>query len=92
MNAVKGFSKQEYVRECKEEGGEVFGFISLDEAAEYLCKMTQTITIGEAKAGIENDTNCDWVLFKDGSVIFRYFGKGYNEKYTDELRNTGRRL
>ena len=46
----------------------------------------------DAIDGIKNDTNCDWILFEDGSVIFRYYGKGYNEKYTDELRNTGHRM
>lgn len=92
MKAVEGLKKHDYIVECKEEGGEVFGFDTIEAAAEYVEKMFPKMTKEEAIDGIKNNTNCDWVLFEDGSVIFRYYGKGYNEKYTDELRNTGHRM
>lgn len=38
---------------------------------------------------IINDTNCDWVFFEDESVIFRYYGKGYDETIINEMRENG---
>ena len=35
MKAVKGYTKHDYTMICKEEGGEVFSFASIDEAAGY---------------------------------------------------------
>lgn len=35
MKAVKGYTKHDYIMICKEEGGEVFSFASIDEAAGY---------------------------------------------------------
>ena len=43
----------------------------------------------EAVARIINDTNCDWVFFEDESVIFRYYGKGYDETIINEMRENG---
>ena len=82
MKAVKGYTKSDYIAICKEEeGGEVFNFKSMDKAAEYSKK--------EAVAGIIDDTNCDWVFFEDESVIFRYYGRGYNETIINEMRENG---
>lgn len=35
--------------------------------------------------GILNDTNCDWIVFDDGSVIFKYYGRGYDESIINEM-------
>ena len=83
MKAVKGYTKNDYIAICKEEeGGEVFNFKSMCEAVEYISKK-------EAVARIINDTNCDWVFFEDESVIFRYYGKGYDETIINEMRENG---
>lgn len=86
MKAVKGYTKEYYKTECIEEGGEPFEFNSLSEAAGHLANMGG-YTVEVAKQGIENDTNCDWILFEDGSVIFRYYGINYDKEYIDQLRN-----
>lgn len=85
MKAVKGYSKEYYKKECIEEGGEPFEFNSLGEAASHLANMGG-YAVEVAKQGIENDTNCDWILFEDGSVIFRYYGINYDKEYIDQLR------
>ena len=77
MKAVKGYTKHDYIMICKEEGGEVFSFASIDEAAELPTDV--------ALDGILNDTNCDWIVFDDGSVIFKYYGKGYDESIINEM-------
>ena len=80
MKAVKGYTKNDYIAICKEEeGGEVFNFKSMCEAVEYIAKFLPGSSKKEAVARIINDTNCDWVFFEDESVIFRYYGKGYDE-------------
>lgn len=86
MEAVKGYTKEYYKTECIKEGGEPFLFSTLEEAAGHLANMTR-YTMEIAEQGIKNDTNCDWVLFEDGSVIFRYYGRVYNREYIDRLRN-----
>lgn len=90
MKAVKGYTKNDYIAICKEEeGGEVFNFKSMCEAVEYIAKFLPGSSKKEAVAGIINDTNCDWVFFEDESVIFRYYGKGYDETIINEMRENG---
>lgn len=83
MKAVKGYSKDYYKKECAQEGGEAFEFSSMDQAAEHLANMGG-YTLEAARAGIENDTNCDWIYFEDGSVLFRYYGRGYSTNYINQ--------
>ena len=84
MRAVEGYTKGDYKTECVAEGGEVFEFSSLDEAAGHIANMTgQTIEV--ARDGILNDTNCDWILFEDGGVLFRYYGRNYDQEYISKL-------
>ena len=86
MKAVKGYTKSDYIAICKEEeGGEVFNFKSMDKAAEYIVKFLPGSSKKEAVAGIINDTNCDWIVFDDGSVIFKYYGRGYDESVINEM-------
>lgn len=89
MKAVKGYTKNDYIAICKEENGEVFEFKTMDEAAGYITKFAPDFSKKEAIAGIKNDTNCDWVFFEDGSVVFKYYGKGYNETVISEMRKNG---
>lgn len=90
MKAVKGYTKEDYRKECIEEGGEVFEFNSCSEAAQHLANMAG-YTAEIAEEGIKNDTNCDWIIFEDGSVLFRYYGKNYDEDYISGLRGHNRR-
>lgn len=85
MKAVKGYTKEYYKAECIEEGGEPFEFSSFEEAARHLAYMGR-YSVEIAKQGIENDTNCDWIFFEDGSVIFRYYGINYDKEYMEKLR------
>ena len=62
---------------------------SIDKAAEYIVKFLPGSSKNEAVAGIINDTNCDRVFFEDESVIFRYYGRGYNETIINEMRENG---
>jgi hypothetical protein len=90
MKAVKGYTKNDYIAICKEEeGGEVFNFKSMCEAVEYIAKFLPGSSKKEAVARIINDTNCDWVFFEDESVIFKYYGKGYDETIINEMRENG---
>lgn len=92
MLAVKGITMKDYRMECKEEGGEVFEFKTIRQAAKYLAEMTG-ITEQQAEEGILNDTNCDWVLFGNHKVYFRYYGSGsYNEEVIDRMRTEGKRV
>lgn len=84
MKAVKGYTKHDYIMICKEEGGEVFSFASIDEAAGYFSSRHELPT-DVALDGILNDTNCDWIVFDDGSVIFKYYGRGYDESVINEM-------
>lgn len=85
MKAVKGYTKHDYIMICKEEGGEVFGFASIDEAAGYFSMFGHELPTDVALDGILNDTNCDWIVFDDGSVIFKYYGRGYDESIINEM-------
>lgn len=89
MRAVKGYTKHDYILFCKETGGEAFGFETLKDAAEYFRKFYIDLTERQATEMIETDLNGDWILFDDGSVIFEYYGKYYNEDVTDEMREKG---
>ena len=90
MKAVKGYTKNDYIAICQEEdGGESFNFKSMNEAVKYFVKFMPGSLKKEAIARIKNDTNCDWVFFEDGSVIFRYYGKGYNETIINDMRENG---
>ena len=85
MKAVKGYTKHDYIMICKEEGGEVFIFASIDEAAGYFSMFGHELPTDVALDGILNDTNCDWIVFDDGSVIFKYYGRGYDESIINEM-------
>ena len=39
----------------------------------------------DARNGILNNTNCDWILFEDGGVLFRYYGTNYDAEYIRKL-------
>lgn len=86
MKAVEGYTKEEYKKECEADGGEVFEFASLEEAAEKLADM-KGYSAEDAEEGILNGTNCDWILFEDGTVLFRYYGKNFDKKHIEALRN-----
>ncbi len=86
MKAVKGFTKEDYKKECIADGGEVFEFASIGEAAESLASWMRC-TEKVAEDGIRNGTNCDWIVFEDGSVFFRYYGRNYGEEYIKALRD-----
>lgn len=68
-----------------QEGGEVFSFASIDEAAGYFSMFGHELPTDVALDGILNDTNCDWIVFDDGSVIFKYYGRGYDESVINEM-------
>lgn len=85
MKAVKGYTKHDYIMICKEESGEVFSFASIDEAAGYFSMFGHELPTDVALDGILNDTNCDWIVFDDGSVIFKYYGRGYDESVINEM-------
>ena len=59
MKAVKGYTKHDYIMICKEEGGEVFSFASIDEAAGYFStrynKDSPTSIGGEMNCKQENE-------------------------------------
>ena len=86
MKAVKGFTKEDYKKECIADGGEVFEFASIGEAAESLASW-MGCTEKVAEDGIRNGTNCDWIVFEDGSVFFRYYGKNLDKTHIEMLRN-----
>ena len=86
MKAVKGFTKEDYKKECIADGGEVFEFASIGEAAESLASW-MGCTEKVAEDGIRNGTNCDWIVFEDGSVFFRYYGKNLDKPHIEMLRN-----
>ena len=93
MKAVKGYTKNDYIAICKEEeGGEVFNFKSMCEAVEYIAKFLPGSSKKEAVARIINDTNCDWIVFDDGSVIFKYYGSGYDGNIINEMIEKGCRI
>ena len=46
----------------------------------------------KALDGILNDTNCDWIVFDDGSVIFKYYGSGYDGNIINEMIEKGCRI
>ena len=85
MKAVNGYTKHDYIMICKEEGGEVFSFASIDEAAGYFSMFGHELPTDVALDRILNDTNCDWIVFDDGSVIFKYYGRGYDESIINEM-------
>lgn len=80
MKQVKGYDKEYYIKECKEDGGSPVEFCDLYEAAQALCKYLKTrgwdeadLSQGEAEDSILNDTNCDWILMDDGTVLWRRY-------------------
>ena len=86
MKAVEGYTKAEYKKECEANGGETFEFDSLKEAAEQLADMLG-YSVEVAEEGILNGTNCGWILFEDGTVLFRYYGKNLDKTHIEMLRN-----
>lgn len=83
MKAVEGFSKEWYKEECKKEGGEPLEIETLDEAVVHLANM-KNLTMENARISIQGSGNCDWVVFEDESVLFRYYGRAYDEAYINE--------
>lgn len=89
MKAVKGYTKTIILQSAKRKRAER-SLISnqcakLSNILQNSCRVLQK----EAVARIINDTNCDWVFFEDESVIFRYYGKGYDETIINEMRENG---
>ena len=50
MKAVKGYTKHDYIMICKEEGGEVFSFASIDEAAGYFSMFGHELPTEDRKS------------------------------------------
>lgn len=92
MKAVKGYTKRDYIITCEKAGGEVFDFASIDEAANYFSIFGQELPTDTAFDRILNDGNCDWIVFDDGSVIFKYYGSGYDEDVINEMIEKGCRI
>ncbi len=72
MVAVIGYSKQYYIDDCINHNGKVVSFASLEEAISFM-KKKYNVTTDDAKNSILNDTNCDWIVFEDNTVIFRNY-------------------
>lgn len=77
MKQVEGYTKEDYIQECMEQGGRPVEYPDMETAVRALCvrylNMGGFITPEEAAEGIENETNCDWVIMNDGTVLFRDF-------------------
>lgn len=82
MKQVEHCSKETYIEECKNEGGVPVLYADIYEAAKAYCEYLRTREYDEfeaseedAKIGIQNSSNCDWILMDDGSVLWRSYPK-----------------
>lgn len=87
MKQVEGVTKEEYIKECKNEGGVPILYANMQEAVIALREYTRTRKYDEfelseenAEAGIRNSSNCDWILMDDGSVLCRSYPKIEEER------------
>lgn len=87
MKQVEGFTKEDYIEECKNDGGVPILYANMREAVIALCEYTRTRKYNEfkmsetdAEAGIRNSSNCDWILMDDGSVLWRSYPKIEEER------------
>ena len=87
MKQVEGFTKENYIEECKNDGGVPILYANMQGAVIALCEYTRTRKYNEfelseenAEAGIRNSSNCDWVLMDDGSVLWRSYPKIEEER------------
>ncbi len=69
MRSVKGYTKDDYTTRCEKLGGKVINFESMKNAVEYYRKLYPQKTESDAEKVIRNDTNCDWIVFEDGSIL-----------------------
>ena len=69
MKSAKGYTKENYTTRCEKSGGTVIHFESMKNAVEYYRILYPQRTESEAEKAIRNDTNCDWIVFDDGSVL-----------------------
>lgn len=86
MKQVKGYSKAFYVEQCAEEGGTPVKYKNMAEAVAALREILAArggtgLADTEIEDRIIDDTNCDWLLMDDGTVLFRDYahiteGKG----------------
>ena len=91
MKQVKGFTKEYYIEECKNDGGVPILYANMQEAVKALCEYSRTrkyddIELSEEKAeeGIKRSSNCDWILMDDGSVLWHSY-----PKIEEELAKSG---
>ena len=82
MKQVEGFTKEDYIEECKNDGGVPILYANMQEAVKALCEYTRIrkynefeMSEADAEAGIRNSSNCDWILMDDGSVFWRSYPK-----------------
>ena len=82
MKQVEGVTKEDYIKECRNDGGVPILYANMQEAVIALCEYTRTRKYNEfelskedAEAGIRNSSNCDWILMDDGSVLWRRYPK-----------------
>lgn len=76
MKQVKGYTKEDYVKQCVEEGGTPVEYKDMAEASDALAAILKErgrtgLTLAEIADRIIDDTNCDWLLMEDGTVLFR---------------------
>ena len=87
MKQVEGVTKEDYIKECRNDGGVPILYANMQEAVIALCEYTRTRKYNEfelskedAEAGIRNSSNCDWILMDDGSVLWRRYPKIEEER------------
>lgn len=76
MKQVKGYSKEYYIEQCAEEGGAPVEYKDMAEAVDALREILEErgradLTAEKIEDMIVDDTNCDWLLMEDGTVLFR---------------------
>ena len=87
MKQAEGFTKEDYIEECKNDGGVPILYANMQEAVKALCEYTRIrkynefeMSEADAEAGIRNSSNCDWILMDDGSVLWRSYPKIEEER------------
>ena len=82
MKQVEGFTKENYIEECKNDGGVPILYANMQGAVIALCEYTRTRKYNEfelseenAEAGIRNSSNCDWILILFSGVVIRKLRK-----------------
>lgn len=82
LKQVEGYSKEYYIEECKNDGGVPVVYADIHEAAKAFCEYLRTrdydeyeASAADAEERILNNSNCDWILMQDGSVLWRRYPK-----------------